>query len=229
MTAWYLRIAVSIARGGLDIKDAIFCLKFRCPDCGGVYWGVKRFSPVKVLGRGPDVSYVNTQTTEVGAQVGRDEVKGETKVSRGKERSYVQENCYALGLAETNNTLQAHLWRVGDVNAVTPPSRFNLQVVLAEPCGCGKMEITTDLKMNKGSENAYGSWRPVRLPRLPTGVLRPYYLRPDFSVWSKQNWVDNDNSGLTGNFGLFHAGYVRSLPKSLSSVVMRGGGKLIKL
>ncbi len=190
--AWYLRISISIARGRLEIKDAIFRLKFRCPDCSDVLWGIKKYSPLKLLGRGTDVNYVDTRSTEVGAQVGRDEIKGETKVSYGKERSYVQENCYALELAETNNTLQAHLWRVGDANTVTPPSRFSLQVVVEAPCRCDQMEITADLDVNRGSENAHGSWRPVPLPKGAPGVLNEL----DFAKWSKEEWMLNDSSEL---------------------------------
>ena len=202
--AWYLRISISIARGRLEIKDAIFRLKFRCPDCSDVLWGIKKYSPLKLLGRGTDVNYVDTRSTEVGAQVGRDEIKGETKVSYGKERSYVQENCYALELAETNNTLQAHLWRVGDANTVTPPSRFSLKVVVEAPCRCDQMEITADLDVNRGSEKAYGSWRPVPLPKGASGSLNGL----NFAEWSQEEWMLNDSSEL------FEAGCVH-IPKIL--------------
>jgi len=196
--AWYLRIGVSIARGRLDIKDVIFRLKFRCPDCSDTLWRIKKYSPLKLLSQGTDVSYLDTRSTEVGGQVGREEVKAESKVSYGKERSYVQENCYALELAETNNTLQAHLWRVGDANTVTPPSSFSLQVVVAAPCSCGQMEVTTDLDMNKGSEKAHGSWRPVPLTKGLLGRLDG----PDFAEWKEEDWMSNDRSKL------FEARYV---------------------
>jgi len=199
--AWYLRIAVSVARGRLDIKDAIFRLKFRCPSCSNTLWTIKKYSPLKLMGKGPDVGYVGTRSIEVGAQLGRDELKGETKVSHGRERSYVQENCYALELAEINNILQAHLWRVGDANTVTPPSRFTLQVVVGAPCDCDRMDVTADLNMNSGSEKAYGSWRPVPLIH---GELA--FRDFDFGEWDEEDWEINDNSVL------FDARYVLICP-----------------
>lgn len=134
---------------------------------------------------------MDTWSIEVGAQLGRDELKSETKVSHGKERSYLQENCYALELTETNNVLQAHLWRVGDANTVTPPSRFTLQVIVRAPCGCHQMEVTADLDMNSGSEKAYGSWRPVPLTK-GESVL----LSTDFANWSAEYWKRGDKSEL---------------------------------
>ncbi|KAM7192602.1 hypothetical protein V8F20_008811 [Naviculisporaceae sp. PSN 640] len=198
--AWYLRIGVSVARGRLDIKDAIFRIKFRCRHCGedDLYWRIKKFSPLKLLGRGTDVNYIDRRSTEVGAQVGREEVKGETKVSYGKERSYVQENCYALEIAETNNRLQAHLWRVGDASTVTPPSRFTIQTVVSPPlaCTCHKMEVTADLDINKGSERARGSWRPVPISNKHALSVLMSEEMPDFAEWKEDDWMANDNSEL---------------------------------
>ncbi|KAM7189727.1 hypothetical protein V8F33_009866 [Rhypophila sp. PSN 637] len=202
--AWYLRIGVSTARGRLDIKDAIFQLKLRCRDWGdhGLCWRIQKYSPLKLFGQGTDVNYVDTRSTEVGAQLGREEVKGETKVSYGKERSYVQDNCYALELVETNNRLQAHLWRVGDASTVTPPSRFTIQMIVRPPteCICYQMEVTADLDINRGSEKARGSWRPVPIPHDRFRFV-PEEL-PDFAKWKENDWMLNDNSEL------FESGYV---------------------
>jgi hypothetical protein len=53
------------------------------------------------------------------------------------------------------------------------------------------MEMTADLDMNAGSEQARGSWRPV--PLMKTDIRGGL---PDFAEWKEEDWMEKDNSEL---------------------------------
>lgn len=185
-----LLIRVSILKGNLDLKRAIFTLEFQQHEGKGLLDVLARNPMVRT---GPHVDVEHTDTRTKTATLGLTATYKSVSPTATYQNSlagsdkFVEGHGYSLVVHDTNFRLSAQLEKDGRLSLTKSPSEFYYQVVIKYPGSKCGVDVKGSLNLfGASSQEHVPAWREIDL----RGIER---TGEDFNTWSKEKWEEKND------------------------------------